>query len=182
MQIASTGFFTRKSKIKNLARLRSMRNKLTLSIVSILSCLTLLFVGGVASTINPMVDIDNPISYTSDIAFEKTANEDSLEFYIRTYEDLQTLANLVNTDAYIFGTNIKYSEVTYILLEDISNPTGKLMAPIGTSDCQFTGKFYGNNHTITNLVVNHTTGDNAGLFGVVSGAEIKDLIVASGTI
>ena len=77
---------TRASKLKNLARVAKLRNKLTLSIASILSCICLLFVGGVASTVNPKVDIDNEITYVSDVAFDR--NPDRVEFYIRSYEDL----------------------------------------------------------------------------------------------
>ncbi|MGN1227010.1 MAG: ZmpA/ZmpB/ZmpC family metallo-endopeptidase-related protein, partial [Christensenellales bacterium] len=45
--------------------------------------------------------------------------------------------------------------------------------PIGTSSAQFTGYFDGGNYTIDNLVI--SSGDYLGLFGVVSGATIKNL-------
>ena len=126
---------TRKSKIKNLAKLGAVRKKLTLSIVSILSCISILFVGGVASTVDPNVEIDNPITYTSDIAFEK--NPEGVEFYIRTYQDLQVLANLVSANAVITGTNISYSTATYTVLNNITNENGSTMNPIGSSSSPF---------------------------------------------
>jgi len=169
---------TRKSKIKSLAKLSEIRKKMTLSIVSILSCVCLLFVGGVASTVDPNVEVDNPITYTSDIAFEK--NPEGVEFYIRTYQDLQFLANLVSANAVITGTNIGYSSATYTLINDITNTTGESMNPIGTTTSPFTGTFNGNGHTIDGIKV---SGDsNVGLFGVTNGATISNVKIESGTI
>lgn len=54
--------------------------------------------------------------------------------------------------------------------------------PIGTSEHPFKGRFYGNNHKISQLTVN-TDGLYAGLFGYVDkGAEVKEVHIMSGSI
>jgi len=171
---------TRKSKIKNLAKIGSLRKKLTLSIVSVLSCVSLLFVSAVATNVDPTVDIDNPITYTSDIAFEKNPNPNQIEFYIRSYQDLQVLANLVSANAVITGTNISYSSATYTVMNNITNDSGEFMNPIGTSDNPFTGTFNGNGYTISDLKIEGFAG--VGLFGVTDGATITGVRIESGLV
>ena len=59
---------------------------------------------------------------------------------------------------------------------------GVVWTPIGTSAHPFKGRFYGNDHKISNLTVN-TSGLYAGLFGYVAGgAEVKEVHIMSGTI
>ena len=46
----------------------------------------------------------------------------------------------------------------------------------------FTGTFYGNNHTISKLSLNHSTYQWTGLFGYCNGLKFKDLIISDSTI
>ncbi|MBW2984055.1 right-handed parallel beta-helix repeat-containing protein [Candidatus Woesearchaeota archaeon] len=65
----------------------------------------------------------------------------------------------------------------YVLMNDIdcsdtvSWDTGLGFEPIGT----FTGNFDGQNYKITGLYINRTATGNVGLFGYVSGAEVKNV-------
>ena len=169
---------TRKSKMKQIAKLSQIRKKITLSVVSILSCLSLLFVGGVASTVNPEISIDNQITYTSDIAFEKNPN--ATEFYIRTYEDLQVLANLVNSNAKITGTDYHYADASYVVLNDITNTSDAEMNPIGSESSPFTGTFNGNGKEIKGVKISGSS--YVGFFGNTLGASIENIVLDGGEI
>ncbi len=60
---------------------------------------------------------------------------------------------------------------------------GRGFIPIGSSGIPFTGKFDGQGHTISGLVVHRPEEKNVGLFGSVgSGAEIRNLGLAGGTV
>ena len=65
---------------------------------------------------------------------------------------------------------------TFKLVEDI-DLEGALWTPIGNHsyDRMFAGTFDGNGHVISNLVVNNA--DNAGLFGELCGATIKNVTI-----
>lgn len=65
---------------------------------------------------------------------------------------------------------------TYELMADIdgNNTTFK---PISDSVTAFTGKFNGNNHTISNLIINEPIRDFTGLFGYLYNATIENLIL-----
>ena len=74
-----------------------------------------------------------------------------------------------------------YSSTTVYLTADI-DLDGVTWIPIGTSEHPFNGRFYGNDHKISNLTVN-TSGLYAGLFGYVAGgAEVKEVHIMSGSI
>ena len=64
--------------------------------------------------------------------------------------------------------------------EDKNNFSKKFI-PIGNETNSFKGTFDGNNKTITGLYIYQET-DNAGLFGYVSNAEIKDLTIQNGKV
>src|SRR3989338_2927576 len=70
--------------------------------------------------------------------------------------------------------------VSYILGDDI-DCTGVTFTPIGNSSTPFLGTFDGQNHQITNLVINSTS-QNTGLFGYTDGATIINLTLESGSI
>jgi hypothetical protein len=70
---------------------------------------------------------------------------------------------------------------TYVLAADI-DLAGMDWTPIGFTNANFTGKFYGNGHTISNLVVtNNPSISGRGLFGVTVGATI-DGVTVYGTV
>ncbi len=60
---------------------------------------------------------------------------------------------------------------------------GKAFTPIGTSDLAFTGSFNGQNHTISNLVINTPKDSNVGMFGVVApGSTISNVGLVGGSV
>jgi hypothetical protein len=52
-------------------------------------------------------------------------------------------------------------------------------APIGNAAAKFTGKFDGDNNTITNLYIDAPASDNVGLFGYIQGAAVKNITLNS---
>jgi hypothetical protein len=80
------------------------------------------------------------------------------------------------------GDYITLSEVTatgkYIMMENISNVT---ITPIGGSS-DFTGEFYGNGFSLSNITINATSG-NIGLFasnnGIISGVSLINVTITS---
>lgn len=85
---------------------------------------------------------------------------------IYTVEDLKNVAN--NLDG------------TYNLMNDL-DLSGLEWNPLGSSDEPFTGEFYGNGHTISNLTIT-TAEDIQGLFGYTEGAYIYGLEVTGKVI
>ncbi len=61
--------------------------------------------------------------------------------------------------------------------------SGSLWTPIGNSNSEFAGVFYGNGHTISNITIDDVTSSegnsnvNLGLFGKISEATICDLVI-----
>ncbi|MHB8107799.1 MAG: GLUG motif-containing protein, partial [Candidatus Cryosericum sp.] len=55
-------------------------------------------------------------------------------------------------------------------------------APVGDATTAFTGKFDGLNHTISDLKINRSTQDYAGLFGKANGATIKNVGLMNVTV
>lgn len=82
---------------------------------------------------------------------------------ISTKEELLTLANA--TDGSTLSKNYK--------LANNLDLTGINFPSIGTAAQPFTGRFDGQNHTISNIAVSGT--DNVGFFGVIKGAKIQNL-------
>jgi hypothetical protein len=54
--------------------------------------------------------------------------------------------------------------------------------PIGTSSAPFTGHYNGNIYSVNGLTINQTAGQNQGLFGYLSGAEISNVTVTGCSI
>lgn len=82
---------------------------------------------------------------------------------INTVEELLALANA--TDGSTLSKNYK-------LANDL-DLTGINFPGIGTAAQPFTGRFDGQNHTISNITVSGT--DNVGFFGVIKGAKLQNL-------
>lgn len=117
------------------------------------------------------------------VFFDKAAET---ELHIRTSADLVAFASKVNAQD---GT-----ENMDVYLEndiDMSGVSG--WTPIGNgtfsgaevSGASFKGRFYGQSHEITNLVMtvpsNAVSGTVCGLFGVLYGAEVHDVTVGAGS-
>lgn len=63
----------------------------------------------------------------------------------------------------------------YILMNDIDLSGYDNWDPIGNYGGYFEGTFDGNGFVISNLKIDRSKEDNAGLFGIAAGAEIKTL-------
>ncbi len=86
--------------------------------------------------------------------------------------EISTASDLLN-----FMTKKEYLSATLVLKNDI-DLSGATWSPIGNATSPFSGKFYGNNHTISNLKIQstNTLGENYyGLFGYVKGATIMGI-------
>lgn len=108
------------------------------------------------------------------------------EIRIGSAVELDALADAVNSGAFKTGGQyVDYANYTVILTNDIDlggvewTPIGTMVvggSPDTSNVTGFTGTFDGNNHTISNFVINDAT-NPAGLFGVVQGT-VKDLTVS----
>ena len=97
-------------------------------------------------------------------------------FYISTAEQLAGLAKLVNDGTTTFSDK-KIQLTADIKLNNDDVPTGgNLWTPIGKNPKRFEGTFDGNGHTVSGLYIKDTAVIK-GLFGKVSNATIKNLIV-----
>ena len=94
-------------------------------------------------------------------------------FLIASAEDLKTLS-YVSDDELISGSF--YKQTADIDLAGIA------FTPIGTTyETPFAGNYDGGGHVISNLSVN-TAGANAGLFGYLKDAVVKDIIIEGATV
>ena len=89
---------------------------------------------------------------------------------INSAAQLKIIADMVNN-----GTN--YFEGKTIRLGADIDLNNVEWTPIGNSSNRFKGTFDGNNHTISNLVVEGGSSSDQGLFGFTEVGEIKNLIV-----
>lgn len=93
-------------------------------------------------------------------------------FQISTADDLNVLS-------YVSDDDIMRSSA-YVQTADI-DLTGVAFTPISTLDIPFTGTYDGGGHVISNLNVS-TEGANAGLFGYLRDATVKNIDIQSATV
>ncbi len=108
--------------------------------------------------------------------------DDIPEGYTPIYdiEDLYAVRNNLSGN-YILMADIDMTEYTASGGDWDVNGTGWL--PIGTdSDNAFTGIFDGNDYSIIGMRINGNPCDRIGLFGVISGGEVKDLKIVNANI
>ncbi len=94
----------------------------------------------------------------------------SSPYLIQDEDDLKKLASNVNS-----GNS--YSGKSFKLTADIA--LSGMWQPIGSSSRPFSGTFYGDGHSISGISV---LGGNAGLFGKLKNATVKDLYVSMGAV
>ena len=104
-------------------------------------------------------------------------------FEIRTQNELNAIRDADNP---MYGLGIGNARNVYVLVNDIEISDH---IPIGTKTAPFTGRFYGNGHTVTirSFAENGAEFADIGLFGVVYGGTVQDLTVvyetaAGGTV
>ena len=93
---------------------------------------------------------------------------------ISSWTDLKAMSDDLSED-YVLTTDLSTTD------SDYSSAGGDDWTPIGNLSNFFTGSFDGGNHTISGLTI-ATLGTALGLFGVVTGGTIKDLILKDATI
>ncbi len=102
-------------------------------------------------------------------------------YQIRTAEELARLAELVNAGTAPYADAGK----TYKLMNDLNlsgYANGSGWMPIGTNVAPFKGNFDGGGKVVTGLVINRSSSDFQGLFGMISSAAVYDLGVADANI
>lgn len=100
-----------------------------------------------------------------------------LEVYV-----IESAADLASVAAKVNNGETGYASANYYLKNDI-NLEASSWTPIGTEEHPFTGNFFGNDRTISNVHINNLTAptntdSGIGLFGTVNGGTISDLTVA----
>ena len=99
------------------------------------------------------------------------------KYNINTFEDFINFRNEING----ITSSVTYSCDFYLNCDINLNNIDWI--PINYNNyVKFTGTFYGNNHTISKLSLNHSTYQWTGLFGFCSGLKFKDLIISDSTI
>lgn len=108
-----------------------------------------------------------------------------VSYEIENVTQLKALSNAVNLgkNGYVDGLTLNYNELSYKLVGDIVFTASALtnFTPIGTSGHSFAGLFDGQLNKIYNVNIGNSL-SYAGLFGVVSNATIKNVIVIAGSI
>ena len=81
-----------------------------------------------------------------------------------------------------FGKKTVSAPLYYRLNADLDFTGVEKLTPIGTNSDPFRGYFDGNGHTISNLSYTTSTEGRAGLFGMLSGATVKNLTLQNASI
>lgn len=91
---------------------------------------------------------------------------------------------LISTPAHLAElsgtTDPDFVSAHYVQTADI-DMAGVAFSPCGTSAVPFSGVYDGDGHSISHLSVS-VSGDNAGMFGYISGGEVKNLNISSFTV
>ena len=109
-------------------------------------------------------------------------NEQSIKISITTVDELLQFAKAVDNGEYDDKTDAVVSLDADLDLTGVAwTPIGSVFAADGTLQHYFSGKFYGNGHTISNLDFSENYGKTEypsfGLFSEVYGAEISSLTI-----
>lgn len=93
--------------------------------------------------------------------------------------------DFLDSSSYEDATDTRYGDinengVTETIKEELT--TGKGFKPIGMSNTEFKGGFYGRNKTISNLYINRPDEDDIGLFGSIKSGFVNSIVVVSGNV
>lgn len=105
------------------------------------------------------------------------AGTKSNPYKITNASQLAQMANFLNNSTVVFQLENDIDLTDWI----VENSASQGWLPVGTSSSPFKGTFYGQNHTISGLVVNRTI-THVGLWGYLSNATICDLTIKAGTM
>ena len=128
------------------------------------------------STFSPFTCLYNKANWSGSTAsdYATPVDETNKVVTIASAEELALLAKQVNA-----GTS--YKGYTVKLANDIDLGS-RLWTPIGKSGKAFQGVFDGNGKTISNLLINNSSLCDAGLFGLTTNGEIKNLTVKNASV
>ena len=128
------------------------------------------------STFSPFTCLYNKANWSGSTAadYATPVDETNKVVTIASAEELALLAKQVNA-----GTS--YKGYTVKLVNDIDLGS-RLWTPIGKSGKAFQGVFDGNGKTISNLLINNSSLCDAGLFGLTTNGEIKNLTVKNASV
>jgi len=135
---------------------------------------------GITTQTRQDINIQSNISVTANFERYFSNGEGKLAspFEISTAQQLKNLSEIINTN--ITSTSGNYKTAYYSLINDVDLSLFDCWVPIGNFSNGFSGKFNGNNHTISNLTItNSTTVNHLGVFGYCYNAEIQNVIVSS---
>lgn len=102
-------------------------------------------------------------------------------YSLSTPAQLAGLAKLVNEGV----TNFADTAITLandISLEDASSEFARSWQPIGKTGRSFRGTFDGAGHTISNLIIVDAAADNAGLFGSLLSATVRNVVLEGSSV
>lgn len=102
-------------------------------------------------------------TFASDLVFDNPTG--TLSINVDSYDELSKVLS-----------NKKYLDYEINLTADIDCEENTI-TPCGTPTNAFTGSFNGNNHKISNLKINATNSNYAGIFGYTVMAEIRNLVL-----
>jgi len=113
----------------------------------------------------------NELSFTTTMGGDGSVND---PYQIRTLSDLQWIST------HSGSWNSYFIQVTDIDASSTSNWNGGVgFSPIGNDSNTFTGNYDGQDFSIDGLFINRSSTGYVGLFGKISGAEIKNLDIAN---
>ena len=116
----------------------------------------------------------------------KLEEDDQGRFVIQHYEDLYDVAEKVNAglEEYVNGSYIVANDITFPDNMYWTDPIGVNDTVYSTSSSTFRGEFDGQGYTIRNLKIKNgdTVHNHYGLFGQLSGGEIKNLNLENVTV
>ncbi|MBL8479158.1 MAG: hypothetical protein JNK59_07610, partial [Sterolibacteriaceae bacterium] len=117
----------------------------------------------------------NPPSYASPTDFSYAVSGNLTAWMLVNHAfDLQAMStNLAGN--YALGTDIEASATAFW-------NAGQGFLPVGDTTTAFTGQFDGLGRTVSSLTINRPATDHLGLFGVASGAVIKNLMLDNASI
>lgn len=97
-------------------------------------------------------------------------------------EDPYLITNATELDAVRFHLDKHYLQVSDIELGVAPYNVGAGWHPIGTNEDRFIGTYDGGHFKIANLFINRPKQNHVGLFGFISGATIKNLVIEDAII
>ena len=127
---------------------------------------------------NTIWDIDEDVTYPYLYELEKP---DGIE------KEVTIQGSGTEADPYIIRTTEQLLQINnnlgahYKLGDDI-DLGGMTWTPLGTTSMPFTGTFDGDEHTISNFVINDSLLDYVGLFGVTNNATIKNVTLDQASV